>query len=293
MLQKRNHGAVRPFLWLMVLCVTGLVLVSCAAQQVIGNEGNETEKGLEGVPAVRSGDSPDQSPEGKQEGRPVNEENDLADGLKASGEPELLAEIPEAEAALYAGERDGVVLYWGDKVSAFDWSYMTPRGIMPRMYLDDFDGDEEQELAVILYNGSGAGISVEELHIVDKSDAGLEDRVFDQESCIRQLREAVDLQLSVQPEGRLIGKLRVGDQVYEAVMPFDDPDEFDAVSDFLVLGNVVSFEWSENGIQGVFGAAVHKENSADIRYFGYFHADVLYRDGDFELVNLRFEAISP
>lgn len=260
MLEKGNHGTVRSFLWLIVILAIGLVLASCTSEQALGNELNEAER-------------------------------DPAEEQAESGELELLTELPEAGVALYAGKGDGVVLYWGDEVSTFDWPYMTPRGIMPRIYVDDHDGDGEQELAIILYIGSGAGISVEELHIVEKTAAGLEDYVFDQESYERQLRDEVTLELFPSEE-QLVGKLVIGERVYEAVMPFDDFDDFDAVSDYVVLGNRVSFEWSEEGIQAVFGAGVHKENTVDIRYFGDLYGDVLYRDGKFELDNLRFEANS-
>ena len=63
----------------------------------------------------------------------------------------------------------GAVLSVNEEKYFFAWSngYLTPRWVLPQLFLFDYNGDGKDELAVILYVGSGTGIAVTELHIVD------------------------------------------------------------------------------------------------------------------------------
>lgn len=89
----------------------------------------------------------------------------------------FLAEAPEGDAAFYAalyqanGESPALIR-WGDILAEFDWVFMTPRTIPPRMACFDADGDFEDELVVICYVGSGTGVSIEELHILERGPEG-------------------------------------------------------------------------------------------------------------------------
>ena len=100
-----------------------------------------------------------------------------AEGWIRGGVVGFLAETPEADAAFYAapyqanGESPALIR-WEDSLAEFDWLYLTPRQILPRLFCFDIDGDWEDELAVICYVGSGTGVSVEELHILEKGPGG-------------------------------------------------------------------------------------------------------------------------
>lgn len=111
------------------------------------------------------------------EGREPAEDYDLpkripSNPIAEASFPMLLAELEEENAALYALDDDTVLVCWEDNLAEFDWLYLTPRQILPRLFFFDIDGDWEDELAVICYVGSGTGISVEELHILEKGPDG-------------------------------------------------------------------------------------------------------------------------
>lgn len=107
-----------------------------------------------------------------------------AEGWIHGGVVGFLAEAPESGAAFYAapyqanGESPALIR-WGDSLAEFDWDFLTPRTILPRMDCFDADGDWEDELIVICYTGSGTGVSIEELHILEKGpDGTLTDYAF-------------------------------------------------------------------------------------------------------------------
>lgn len=107
-----------------------------------------------------------------------------ADGWIHGGVVGFLVEAPESGAAFYAApyQADGegpALIRWGDSLAEFDWDFLTPRTILPRMDCFDADGDWEDELIVIYYTGSETGVSVEELHILEKGpDGTLTDYAF-------------------------------------------------------------------------------------------------------------------
>ena len=88
---------------------------------------------------------------------------------------ELVAEAPGA--FFYALPRteehpETALICWGESVAEFDWLFSTPRMFLPEMDCFDFDGDEEDELIVLCYSGSGTGVSVWDLHVVEKNGDG-------------------------------------------------------------------------------------------------------------------------
>lgn len=91
------------------------------------------------------------------------------------GEGALLAEAPGAYFyALPQTEEhpETALILWGESAAEFDWCFSTPRMFLPEMYCFDFDGDEEDELVVLCYSGSGTGVSVWDLHVVEKNGDG-------------------------------------------------------------------------------------------------------------------------
>jgi len=95
----------------------------------------------------------------------------------SGGVIELLAEAPEADAAFYGlpysqDAQETALIRWGDSLAEFDWDFATPRMFPPRMAAMDLEGDGENELAVLTYTGSGTGVSVWDLHVVEKNEDG-------------------------------------------------------------------------------------------------------------------------
>lgn len=104
----------------------------------------------------------------------INADHWVTDGPNIA----VLAEDREADAVLYGlplyanTSQETALIRWGDSLAEFDWDFLTPRTILPRMDCFDVDGDQEDELIVICYTGSGTGVSVEELHILEKGPDG-------------------------------------------------------------------------------------------------------------------------
>lgn len=125
------------------------------------------------------------------EGRTPAENYDLPPSLAAAqkhprynmehwasgGVTELLAEAPEANAAFYGlpyleDAHETALIRWGNSLAEFDWYFATPRMYPPRMAAMDLDGDGDEELVILTYTGSGTGVSIYDLHVLEKSPDG-------------------------------------------------------------------------------------------------------------------------
>jgi len=275
---------------ILVLCfwvvAVSFVISSCAAQEITDQP--PVQDGIASPDGVGDAVEPDRHAGPNEDD--VDTSADLEDETYLT-EERLLAEVSDYAISLYANIDDGVVLHWGEQVASYDWLYMTPRGIGPNMAVRDYDGDEAEELAVDLYIGSGTGVSVDELHIVERGEDGLTDHKYEAERYIEQLRRDVALQVYVNAAEQLIGEVTIGDASYQAVIPDIDPGAYASIPDVMVIGNIVSFSLEEDGIKAQFGLGVEGETPFDIIYFGDLNADVVYRAGEFELVNITFEQI--
>lgn len=121
------------------------------------------------------------------EGREPEEDYDLSAALDGFSEwmhrstwnqdpVGLLAELPEQDVALYGvrGYRDDdrALLRWGGSLAEFDWSFGGPLIVEPRLWCWDVDDDGQDEVVLVNHVGSGTGVSIEELHIVEKNQDG-------------------------------------------------------------------------------------------------------------------------
>ena len=99
------------------------------------------------------------------------------DGWLRGGTIGLLAEAPEADAAFYGlpyseDAHETALIRWGDSLAEFGWDFLTPRRFLPRMAVMDLDGDGKDELIVLTYVGSGTGVSIYDLHVLEKNPDG-------------------------------------------------------------------------------------------------------------------------
>ena len=99
------------------------------------------------------------------------------DGWLRGGTIGLLAEAPEADATFYGlpdseDAHETALIRWGDSLAEFDWDFLTPRRFLPRMAVMDLDGDGKDELIVLTYVGSGTGVSIYDLHVLEKNPDG-------------------------------------------------------------------------------------------------------------------------
>ncbi len=86
----------------------------------------------------------------------------------------LVGKLEDNDIYLYADKDKGAILVKGEFVEYLDLGangFLTPRGILPELHSGDFNGDSKSEIAVVLYVGSGTGVSFEELYILDDDEA--------------------------------------------------------------------------------------------------------------------------
>lgn len=213
-----------------------------------------------------------------------------------------LAEIPERQIALYNGDGEGVRLVVGNTWRTYNWNYMTPRGILPQMQVADFDGNGTDELMVILSMGSGTGVSVYELHIVDiyqkpqgagalpeirKAEA-FRDSCFKADDYKTQLDQAVRFTAYTKHK-ELRADVAIADAKSSLSLAEFQDNDYGKVNEQPVFGMVVGFSVEKNRLKAEFGLGLTAERLPWPNYVGKVLADVDYRDGQFTLVNLRFE----
>lgn len=211
----------------------------------------------------------------------------------------LLAEIPDKNIRLYSKPDDGVALHIGEAKQEYDWLYMTPRSIYPVMELQDFDMDGSEELAVILSIGSGTGISVEQLRIVEMDDKSLQsgtDQPFAQDFAFKevdyaaQINELVGFTL-VEKNEEWFGIIKIEDQVDTVSLATYASPEGGAIHEQLAFGSIVSFYIEDHALKMELGVGITQDKVAIPIYFGSINADVNYKEGAFSLTNLKFEQI--
>jgi hypothetical protein len=212
--------------------------------------------------------------------------------LEAADIP-LLAAIPEKDTYLYAAKTiDGVILRVKDTACYYNWLYMTPRGIFPRMEMRDYDGDGAEELSIILYIGSGTGVSVEELHMIELTDGpaaagGQEDHCFDTEDFVQKIRDEVQFKTFLKA-GELMGAATIGKKTHTVSLKEYQTEDFGKVNDALALGDIVGFPSDNGQLKIELGAGITGQYAFSPSYIGMIFADVHYNSGVFSLKNLRF-----
>lgn len=214
----------------------------------------------------------------------------------------LLAEVPDQNAAFYAlwtpeseapeaGELTAL-LRWGDSLAEFDWDYRTPRAIPPRLWCFDADGDGEEELVADCYMGSGTGVSVSQLHIVEKAaDGTLTDYALPWQS----FGDLTDLLRVETVEDRTYAVLGMELVNITAQLPEGaDP----AALTGLVTGSTVSFDVTPESDQG---ERIHFRGGAwlegadippTVCYAVNVDASVEFADGTFTLTDLHLNSIN-
>lgn len=201
-----------------------------------------------------------------------------ADGWIHGGVVGFLAESPEAAfyAAPYqANAESPALIRWGDSLAEFDWDFLTPRTILPRMDCFDVDGDREDELIVICYVGSGTGVSIEELHILEKNPDGtltaytFPDRLWREE--IPNLFDTAEI------NGRTFAML--GHELVEFDHEHEDLDLMSPSSG--MIANFSIEDWGGLRFRGAF--CLSPPDSAAPCYIADTSAQILYENGVFTL----------
>ena len=198
----------------------------------------------------------------------------------------MLAELPEADAAFYAVEGKDfspALIRWGDALAEFDWVYATPRNIAPQMWCFDFDEDGLDELVVDCYYGSGTGVSLSDLHVVEKTADGL---LTAYTFPLDALRAALESDMGIVTAGETVC----------AYFSTELVDITEALGDLnprytgtgLAVGEVVTFEKAAGCMGCRMGLVVRAEKLYHW-YAAELSADVFYKDGEFILDGLHLD----
>lgn len=200
----------------------------------------------------------------------------------SGGVVELLAEAPDAAfyGLPYAEDaQETALIRWGDSLAEFDWYFATPRMIPPRMAVMDLDGDGDEELVVLTYTGSGTGVSIYDLHVIEKNpDGTLTDYAMPGSLWQEQVPPLLSF---VRTDGR--GFLILGRELLEIDMDrvLEEGAEPSA-------GYIAGFRLlpEENAVQLLGAAGLQSPTN----YVADYTADVGYGDGVFTLSHFHLQS---
>ncbi len=191
---------------------------------------------------------------------------------------ELAAQIGDTVQlfSVQEGEESFVLLSWDGVEAQFDWPHITPRGCQMEGALLDIDGDGADELAVSVVSGTGTGVSVQDLYIVEMAD----DRTSLSEHRLPEEQLALLTEmLTCAADGTDI-TFSIEDQTLTVSAE-------GTVDTFPHLGEYVSFAFSKNGIRMTVGIPVRYTGSAIDFFLAELSANVLFSNGQFGLSDYR------
>ena len=207
----------------------------------------------------------------------------------------LVAQLPDADTWLYGfygpGETQGLILRVGTEWQSLDIPFVTPAGALPAMAYGDYDGDLDLELAIVTHQGSGTGVNVWGLSVVDFSEGPWELFQF-----IPADYEAIlDLSLtSTYDAERNVATLQAGEAVLEldlTALGYSDPGGEVAAS----LGGWVLFTAQEDTLSATFSIDLNAPGlpAQGLQYAALLQADVVYTGSAFGLGDFTFSQSEP
>lgn len=201
-----------------------------------------------------------------------------------------LAELPEQDAAIYGVAKEqgtAMLLRWGDSLAEFDWNYGGPQIAGPQLRYWDVDDDGQDEVVLVNHIGSGTGVSVDELHIVEKQEDGtLTDYVFPEKLWGEQLAFLLG---TAAVSGRTFAVL--GEELVDITRHLPEGLEPEALWG-LGTGSIARFEADCSD-----GTDIRFSGSACLDADGFYYcyvadlsADVSYADGVYTLSNFHLDS---
>jgi len=273
----------------IVLCLI-FIIISCSSCNYLDNKTAfevQTPDVMNTVTPTISSTPAASSNAAKEEILPINQNQNVVKSWEeydASYNP-LIAAIPEKNIYLYAVKPQGVILYVNGIKHTYDWINITPRFILPKMYYGDFNLDGNYEIVVIPYVGSGTGVSIEELHIIDAKN--FTDTHFESQSYITQLDNIVKLK-TYENSGEIYADIDIEQQTYSAKVISKKDVGDGSVEQNAYFGNIVRFNVVDGKIKAEFVLGMSVKPSVSLYYIGNVNSDVVYTDNKLILKNARF-----
>ncbi len=193
----------------------------------------------------------------------------------------VLAEDREADAVLYGlplyanTSQETALIRWGDSLAEFDWSlFPGPSMVLPQIEVLAADSRTEK-LAVICQVGTGTGVSIAELHILEKGpDGTLTAYTFPESLWQDELPKLFD---TAEIGGRTFAML--GHELVE--FHHEGPDLDLEKTSSGMIADFSTEDWGGLRFRGAF--CLSPPDSAMPCYVAESSAEILYRDGVFTL----------
>ena len=195
----------------------------------------------------------------------------------------LLAQLPEKDIFLYGiwdeeTPEERCLLRVGDLARSYDLPWATPRCLLPQLHCGDFDGDGKDELAMLANTGSGTGVSVWTLCIVESdlsasllSDLAYEDTLASYLGCVYNKGE--------QQAVITLGNDEITVDLSEYDLTDDSPLEAYAgtIVDYAVEGDAITAQLDV----GLYGKGL----PYTVCYFGQLEGQIVYDGAGFSLTD--------
>lgn len=200
----------------------------------------------------------------------------------------LLAQLPEADIALYGLESDQLVLRMGDSCQRYDLRWQTPRTFLPQLFQGDYDADGAKELLLLTYTGSGTGVNSWTLTVLETEGSSWSALTLPDSSWEEAL--APFLSCRIEPQEEQI-TLAMGSQG----LAVDLPDFADSAAPIdAYAGPIVEYQVEGDSITARLAVGLHQEEH--IPWTAHYVADLqgrLVYDGQgFSLADPLLEGYS-
>lgn len=207
-----------------------------------------------------------------------------------------LIELPEKDVALYAVRvypAGGSVawLRWGDALAEFDWTFGGPHMVMPDLQCFDVDNDGQEEVVAVTCGGTGTGVSIDVLHIVEENEEGiLTDYIFPEELWGERMRSLLD---TAAIDDRLYGVL--GEELVDITRQLPAgllPAEVKGLGTGAIAG--FDLETCRDGCGDIrfCGSACLDADGYNDCYVADLTASVTYEDGIFTLSDFHLDSFT-
>ena len=170
-------------------------------------------------------------------------------------------------------------------LAEFDWSFVTPRSIPPRIWRLDLDDDWQDELIIDCYVDGGTGVSIEELHVIEKNaDDTLTDFAFPETLWKEQILEMAWLSSS--------GGYRAYVQMGEDMVEFRTENiasgdhSLESIRQHFGTSEVAYFESANGGLRLNGSFCLETEDNGPHRVADY-SVGISYQDGAFLLTDFH------
>lgn len=204
------------------------------------------------------------------------------------------------EFTLYGMNEDrvsrGLIIRRNDSLFFTDEYYLAPGLYYPKLFAEDFDGDDEKEAIILLHRLTGTGFSVEELFLLDETEqehtSDWKLYQFAEKDYLEQLEENLNFGIS---NDKCQVHLFTTDKNQDVLIDMSDELTYDdsritMSEDRICVGDLVAFYVEGNTLTISFTIGLYCEEFAIPLYSALplVEAEILYQNGEFKLHTPRF-----